>query len=31
MYNYIENEKKIYLAMLAEQCERYEDMIEILK
>ena len=31
MYNYIENEKKIYLAMLAEQCERYEDMIEILE
>ena len=31
MYKYIENEKKIYLAMLAEQCERYEDMIEILE
>ena len=29
--NYSENEKKLYLAMLAEQCERYKDMIEILE
>ena len=32
MYKYYtENEKEIYLAMLAEQCERYKDMIEILE
>jgi hypothetical protein len=28
---YLENEKKIYLAMLSEQCERYTDMIRYLE
>ena len=28
---YLENEKKIYMAMLSEQCERYTDMIRYLE